>query len=191
MVNLWKRSMSMTPTWAMTAPNRSGLWLLQAATSSPPLDPPCTTYQVLITVSAVTGCCCLIAMHHLLVSCTPFRQAVQEESMGFVRSERWSPWLSITRAASAITDFTTSATVNDNRKKKDSKQQRQKQLKEEDQKWAEPECMRSALADKQRTANQCGLCASKAETSPAVNKDASPHQSCILQLQVSATLCWG
>jgi len=41
MVNLWKRSMSMTPTCARTAAYRSGRWFAHAATSSPPLLPPC------------------------------------------------------------------------------------------------------------------------------------------------------
>ena len=39
--NLWKRSMSMTPTCARTAAYRSGRWFAHAATSKPPLLPPC------------------------------------------------------------------------------------------------------------------------------------------------------
>ena len=40
MVNLWKRSMSITPTAGRQAPNRSGRCVRQAPTSSPPLLPP-------------------------------------------------------------------------------------------------------------------------------------------------------
>ena len=40
MVNLWKRSMSMTPTAGRQAPYRSGRWVMQAPTSRPPLEPP-------------------------------------------------------------------------------------------------------------------------------------------------------
>ena len=40
MVNLWKRSMSITPTAGRAAPNSSGRWVMQAPTSSPPLLPP-------------------------------------------------------------------------------------------------------------------------------------------------------
>mmetsp|Transcript_9872 Transcript_9872/g.29839 ORF Transcript_9872/g.29839 Transcript_9872/m.29839 type:complete len:209 (-) Transcript_9872:2124-2750(-) len=39
-VNLWKRSMSITPTWASTHAYRSGRWFAHAATSRPPLEPP-------------------------------------------------------------------------------------------------------------------------------------------------------
>ena len=40
MVNLWKRSMSSTPTSGTAAPNSSGCWVRHAPTSRPPLDPP-------------------------------------------------------------------------------------------------------------------------------------------------------
>ena len=43
MVKRWKRSMSRTPTCPITAAKRSGRWFADAITSSPPLDPPCTT----------------------------------------------------------------------------------------------------------------------------------------------------
>src|SRR4051812_21610375 len=39
-VNLWKRSMSSTPTSGTAAPNSSGCCVRQAPTSNPPLDPP-------------------------------------------------------------------------------------------------------------------------------------------------------
>ena len=39
-VNLWKRSMSITPTAGRQAPNRSGRWVITAPTSRPPLLPP-------------------------------------------------------------------------------------------------------------------------------------------------------
>ena len=40
MVNLWKRSISITPTAGRAAPNSSGRWVRQAPTSSPPFEPP-------------------------------------------------------------------------------------------------------------------------------------------------------
>lgn len=40
MVNLWKRSMSSTPTCAMAAPKSSGRCVMHAPTSRPPFDPP-------------------------------------------------------------------------------------------------------------------------------------------------------
>jgi len=44
MVNCLKRSMSITPTWPITAAYRSGLWLAHAATNRPPLLPPCRSF---------------------------------------------------------------------------------------------------------------------------------------------------
>lgn len=38
-VNLWKRNMSKTPTWAIAQPNKLGCWLMQAPTKSPPFEP--------------------------------------------------------------------------------------------------------------------------------------------------------
>ena len=40
MVNFWKRSMSMTPTFGKVAPKRSGRCVMHAPTSNPPLLPP-------------------------------------------------------------------------------------------------------------------------------------------------------
>ena len=40
MVNLWNRSMSITPTAGKAAPNSSGRCVIAAPTSSPPFDPP-------------------------------------------------------------------------------------------------------------------------------------------------------
>ena len=40
MVNLWKRSMSITPTAGSAAPKRSGRCVMHAPTSRPPLLPP-------------------------------------------------------------------------------------------------------------------------------------------------------
>jgi hypothetical protein len=48
-VKYLKRSMSITPTCAKHAAKRSGLWFAQAATSSPPLLPPCISDQILHT----------------------------------------------------------------------------------------------------------------------------------------------
>ena len=56
MVNLSKRSMSMTPTCATTAPKRSGRWSSQAATSRPPLLPP--------EMASFAGEVYLLAMSH-------------------------------------------------------------------------------------------------------------------------------
>ena len=39
-MNFWKRSMSITPTAGIAAPNRSGRWFSTAPTSRPPLLPP-------------------------------------------------------------------------------------------------------------------------------------------------------
>lgn len=82
--------------------------------------------------------CCdwllLITLHYLFVSCTPPRQAVQVDSMGFVTMVRWSPWLSITRAAQqphTSQDKQASNTMNGNRKKKHSKQQQQQPRRED------------------------------------------------------------
>jgi hypothetical protein len=40
MVNLWKRGISITPTWGIAATNNSGCCVIAAPISRPPLPPP-------------------------------------------------------------------------------------------------------------------------------------------------------
>ena len=53
------------PTWLMTQPNKSGLWLAHAATSNPPLEPPLMVilkYQKL--QHDQTLCCVIVVQYH-------------------------------------------------------------------------------------------------------------------------------
>src|SRR5215471_18358816 len=57
MVNFWKRSMSMTPTFGKAAPKRSGRCVMTAPTSNPPLlPPPIASFGVDVNLLSIRYC---------------------------------------------------------------------------------------------------------------------------------------
>ena len=92
MVNLWKRSMSITPTAGRQAPNRSGRWVRQAPTSSPPFEPPLmASLGVEVIFSAISHSAqaikssntfCLLCEHPGLVPLLAVFTAAAQDGLG-------------------------------------------------------------------------------------------------------------